>query len=74
MTTLRPVVPTRQLYHMDGRPVAVGDEVTSFRDEKYLVAGWPKDGRNKVWVHLPTENAHFPAEFYPSVFDLKWEA
>lgn len=64
----------RQLYREDGSPIAVGDEVTSSRGEKYLVAGWPKDGRNKVWVHYPDETADFPAEFYPSVFDLKWEA
>lgn len=64
------------LYHKDGRRVIVGDEVVSFRGEKYRVVGWPKDGgpkhlglRNRVWVH----DGEGETEYYPSVFDLEWK-
>lgn len=64
-----------QLYHPDGRAVKPGDEVTSFRGEKYIVAGWPKNGRNRVWVREPgaPHTASSEREFFPTVFNLRWE-
>lgn len=63
----------RNLFHKDGRPVEIGDEVTSFRGEKYVVYGWPEDGRNRVYVRLPGElDGTHSAEFYAQVFDLEW--
>ncbi|MER8591821.1 hypothetical protein NKH33_09485 [Mesorhizobium sp. M1182] len=61
----------RHLFHKDGRPVAVGDEVTSFRDEKYIVTGWEKTGRNRVYVKAVGDK--YEAEFFVSVFDLSWD-
>jgi hypothetical protein len=62
----------RYLLHDDGRYVKIGDKVTSFRGEKATVTGWPHDGRNKVWVRW--DDAECGSEYYPTVFDLKWEA
>ncbi|WP_287094881.1 hypothetical protein [Mesorhizobium sp.] len=55
----------RHLFHPDGRPVKVGDEVTSFRGEKYIVTGWEKTGRNRVYTT--------GGEYFVSVFDLTWD-
>lgn len=67
-----------KLLHKDGTPVKVGDEVTSFRGEKAVVTGWPKNGgpnhlglRNRVWVKWQGGSDD---ELFPTVFDLKWEA
>ncbi len=64
---------SRPLLHKDGTPAKVGDKITSFRDEPYILAGWPNNGRNAVWVRSPDEPADAQTrEYYPSVFDLKW--
>lgn len=60
-----------QLYHSDGRAVQPGDEVISFRGEKFVVTGWPKTGRNRVWVR--SSDSAYEHEFFPSVFNLSWE-
>ncbi|RWD43894.1 hypothetical protein [Mesorhizobium sp.] len=62
----------RHLFHPDGRPVKVGDEVTSFRGEKYIVTGWEKTGRNRVYVRYPDET--MSTEYFVSVFDLSWDS
>ncbi|BCH07374.1 hypothetical protein MesoLj131c_16320 [Mesorhizobium sp. 131-3-5] len=58
----------RHLFHPDGRPVKKGDEVTSFRDEKYIVTGWEKNGRNRVFVH-PVGDPRGETEYFVQVFD-----
>lgn len=45
----------RNPYHKDGRPVEMGDEVTSSHGVKYIVYSWPDDGRDRVAVRLPDE-------------------
>lgn len=62
----------RVLLHKDGTPVKVGDEVTSFRGEKYVVDWWPSNGYNRVWVTTVDEPKQ-DAEFFVSVFELRWE-
>jgi hypothetical protein len=68
------IKPARPLYHKDGREAAPGDEITSFRSEKYILRGWPTNGHNRVWVTRPDEEHQkgFEAEYFPSVFDLTW--
>ncbi|ESY35743.1 hypothetical protein NKK48_01430 [Mesorhizobium sp. C386A] len=61
----------RHLFHPDGRPVKVGDEVTSFRGEKATVTGWEKTGRNRVYVKWADDG--IGSEYFVSVFDLTWD-
>nr|CRY97368.1 hypothetical protein [uncultured prokaryote] len=61
---------TRILLHPTGRPVQIGDTITSFRGEQMQVTGWPNDGWNRVWV---IELDGQPGEYFPSVFNLKWD-
>jgi hypothetical protein len=72
MKVLRHVIPagTRHLYHADGRPLAIGDKVTSFRGEIHTVTGWSTNGHNRVYVKWGREGDI--AEFFPTVFDLVW--
>lgn len=65
-------MPNRHLFHPDGRPVKIGDEVTSFRDEKYIVTGWEKNGRNRVFVHAVGDHPGV-TEYFVQVFDLTWD-
>lgn len=71
-TTPKPQV-ERPLYKADGSPVRRGEIVTSFRGEEWIVTGWPSDGRNRVYV-MHAEDTKSTAEFFPSVFDLSWDA
>lgn len=48
-----------------GDEIKVGDIVTTFRGESVTVTGWPKDGRNKVWVMT----ANGTREYFPSVIN-----
>ncbi|TPL66598.1 hypothetical protein [Mesorhizobium sp. B2-4-1] len=61
----------RHLFHPDGRPVKVGDPVTSFRGEAATVTGWDKTGRNRVYVSW--SDGQPGSEYYVSVFDLSWD-
>lgn len=66
----------RVLLHKDGTPVKIGDKVTSFRGEPATVTGWPHNGHNRVWVNDWTGDWNEKTqdrEYFPSVFDLKWE-
>lgn len=49
-----------------GDEIKVGDIVTTFRGESVTVTGWPKDGRNKVWVKNADGDTR---EYFPSVID-----
>jgi hypothetical protein len=63
----------RNLFHKDGRPVEMGDEVTNSRGLKYIVYSWPDNGRNQVSVRLPEEeDGTTSADFCAEVFGLKW--
>lgn len=62
----------RPLLHKDGRPVRVGDHVTSFRGEAYVVTGWPTNGHNRVWVRMLPDERGSDDEFFPSVFEMHW--
>ncbi|RWI47560.1 MAG: hypothetical protein EOR34_10435 [Mesorhizobium sp.] len=66
------MVQNRHLFHPDGRPVRVGDKVTSFRGEPYIVTGWAKNGRNRVYVH-PEGDPKGETEYFANVFDLTWD-
>lgn len=46
-----------------GDEIKIGDTVNTFRGDTVTVTGWPKDGRNKVWVMTPNGTR----EFFPSV-------
>ena len=65
---------TRSLLHKDGTTVKIGDAVTSFRGEHFIVADWDRKGRNRVYVRPADASADDPdtADFYPSAFDLTW--
>jgi hypothetical protein len=66
----------RVLLHKDGTPAAVGDKVTSFRGNEYELTGWPHNGHNRVWVKAIKDadgnQLSYTAEYFPTVFDLKW--
>jgi hypothetical protein len=58
-----------------GSDVEIGDRVTSFRNEDFIVTGWkePQHAGSTGRVHVKfTENGKFIQEFFPSVFDLKF--
>lgn len=64
-----------ELVHKDtGKPVAVGETVTSFRGEAYVVNGWRQPHKagaaGKLRVTKPGETGQH--EFYVHVFGLAW--
>lgn len=66
--------PARTLIHKDGHRAYIGETITSFRGEKYVLTGWPNNGHNRVWVSEPgSKGLSGQHEFFPSVFNLKWE-
>ena len=64
-----------KLLHPDGRVVREGDEVTDFRGNTWRIVSWefrPAPSSGRVYVVKPGGGG-FEREFYPSVFDLRWE-
>jgi len=64
---------TWALYDKAGNPVGINARVKSFRGESAVVIGGKaphKEGsEGKVWVDWEPGDG----EYYPSVFDLRWE-
>ena len=56
----------------NGEPVQVGQVLTCFRGETYVVTGGnpphKPSSQGKIWV----SNSDCARELYPSVFDCKW--
>lgn len=65
----------RYLVHKDGHRAYIGERITSFRGEVFVLTGWPNNGHNRVWVKEPySGSSSMGMEFFPSVFGLEWEA
>ena len=64
----------RLILERTGEPIRIGDGVTSFRGEAYIVTGGEpprhEGSTGRIWVReagTPNET-----EFFPGVFECKW--
>jgi hypothetical protein len=66
----------RLINEKTGAEVKTGDVVHDFRGRPAYVTGWatPRHGGStgRVYVKIMSDHA-FDAEYYPSVYGLKWE-
>jgi hypothetical protein len=62
------------LAHANGASVQMDEPVKCFRGEDYIITGGRSPHKpsstGKVWVKDTKGNS---AEYYPTVFDMKWE-
>jgi len=65
---------THYLAHAIGASVHKNEAVKCFRGEDYIITGGASPHKpsstGKVWVTDTEGNSH---EYYPAVFDMKWE-
>lgn len=65
------------IYEATGLEPKVNEEITSFRGETYILTGWREPHKpgssGHIYVRYPDEpGGVMSAEYYPSVFDMKF--
>lgn len=64
------------LMDKDGKPVLTGIEYTSFRGDKYQIAGGAPPHKpsstGKVWAYEKGSRLTDFRELYPTVFNMRW--